>query len=241
MAVAATATMKMTTEEGGNFFTRMAWYYQMLILLVLTGGLIYAADSMLYSDTRADTSKIEQEVEKLKVKNAQASIIKQNLKAAEETLAQKKTEMDGLRDLLPDQVEITNVYNSIKDLMKAQKLELKKFMPQKEVAAEIYTEQPIQIEITGSYDNLGIFLSQLGFYRRIVSVTNVDIKQAEDNAQMVGRSINAAFTVSAYYISANNQAKLNGQAPPSTGAPATPNNAPNNAPKPNSAAPQAGK
>lgn len=241
MAVAATATMKMTTEEGGNFFTRMAWYYQMLILLVLTGALIYAADSMLYSDTRADTSKIEQEVEKLKVKNAQASIIKQNLKAAEETLAQKKTEMDGLRDLLPDQVEITNVYNSIKDLMKAQKLELKKFMPQKEVAAEIYTEQPIQIEITGSYDNLGIFLSQLGFYRRIVSVTNVDIKQAEDNAQMVGRSINASFTVSAYYISANNQAKLNGQAPPTNGAPATPNNAPANAPKPNSAVPQAGK
>jgi len=129
MAV-ATATMKVT-EEGGNFFTRMAWYYQMLILLVLTGGLIYAADSMLYSDTRADTAKIEQEVEKLKVKNAQASIIKQNLKAAEETLTQKKAEMDGLRDLLPDQVEITNVYSSIKDLMKAQKLELKKFMPQK--------------------------------------------------------------------------------------------------------------
>ncbi|GEM_PF-951660 len=232
---AAMASMKTTTEEGGNFFTRMAWYYQMLILLVLTGGLIYAADSMLYSDTRVETAKIEQEVEKLKVKNAQANIIKQNLKAAEETLAQKKAEMDGLRDLLPDQVEITNVYNSIKDLMKAQKLELKKFMPQKEVAAEIYTEQPIQIEVTGSYDNLGIFLSQLGFYRRIVSVTNVDIKQAEDNAQSAGRSINGIFTVSAFYISASNQAKLNGQAPTDTGAAAA-----GNQPKPTSA-PQPGK
>lgn len=209
MAAAMASISK--TEEGGNFFTRMAWYYQMLILLALVALLIYAADSVFYSDTRAETVKIEEQTQTLKAKNAQASIIRQNLAAVEETLRRKQEELDGLRDLLPDQVEISNVYSNIKDLMKAQKLELKKFAPDKTAPSEIYTAQPIQVELTGSYDNVGLFLSQLGFYRRIVSVTDVDIKQAEDNAQQAGRSINASFTLTAYYIAPENLAKLAGK------------------------------
>lgn len=221
MAAAMASIAK--TEEGGNFFTRMAWYYQMLILLALVALLIYAADSMLYSDTRAETLKIEEKTQTLKAENAKASIIRQNLAAAEETLRKKQEELDGLRDLLPDQVEISNVYSNIKDLMKAQKLELKKFAPDKTAQAEIYTAQPIQVELTGSYDNVGLFLSQLGFYRRIVSVTDVDIKQAEDNAQQAGRSINASFVLTAYYIAPENLAKLGGGTKPAAPA-ATPAN-----------------
>src|SRR5262245_21505487 len=214
MAAAMASITK--TEEGGNFFTRMAWYYQMLILLALVALLIYAADSMMYSDTRAETIKIEDQTQTLKAKNAQASIIRQNLADAEKTLRLKQEELDGLRDLLPDQVEISNVYSNIKDLMKAQKLELKKFAPDKAAQAEIYTAQPIKVEITGSYDNLGLFLSQLGFYKRILSVTDVDVKQAEDNAQQVGRSINGSFTLTAFYIAPENLAKLSGKSAPAT-------------------------
>jgi type IV pilus assembly protein PilO len=222
MAAAMASISK--SEEGGNFFSRMAWYYQMAILLGLVVILIYAADAMLFSNTRVETEKIVSQAQVLKTQNAQASIIRQNLAAAEETLRKKQEEMDGLRDLLPDQVEITRVFDNIKDLMKAQKLELKKFMPLKSTPSEIYTSQPIQVEVTGSYDNVGLFLSQLGFYKRIVSVTDLDIKQAEDNAQYAGRSVNGSFIVTAFYISPENLAKLTAKPapaapPPAAGAP----------------------
>ncbi|MBI3651170.1 MAG: type 4a pilus biogenesis protein PilO [Acidobacteria bacterium] len=223
MAAAMASVQK--TEEGGNFFSRMAWYYQTAILLALVVILIYAADAMMFSDKRTETAKIDSQAQTLKAKNAQASIIRQNLAAAEETLHKKQQEMDGLRDLLPDQVEISRIYDNIKDMMKEQKLELKKFMPSKATPAEIYTAQPIQIEITGSYDNLGLFLSQLGFYRRILSVTDLDIKQAEDNAQYVGRSINGSFVVTAFFIAPENLAKLTKPAAapaPAPGAPPAP-------------------
>ncbi|MEW6126409.1 MAG: type 4a pilus biogenesis protein PilO [Acidobacteriota bacterium] len=232
---AAVATIT-KSEEGGNFFTRLAWYYQMLILLALVALLVYAADTMLYSDTRAETLKIEQQVQTLKAKNAQASIIRQNLAAAEETLRQKQAEMDSLRDLLPDQVEITKVFDSIKDLMKSRKLELRRFAPLSVTPSEIYTAQPIQVEVTGSYDNVGLFLSDLGFYKRIVSVADVDIKQAEDTAQVAGRSINTSFVVVAYYISPENLNKLTskGGTPPAGAAapqPGQPTPPPANQPK----------
>jgi type IV pilus assembly protein PilO len=78
----------------------------------------------------------------------------------------------------------------------------------KAVSADFYTAQPIQIEVTGSYDSLGQFFSRLGFFSRIVSVTEVEVKQAEDSGQELGRSINGSFVVTAYYIAPENLEKL---------------------------------
>jgi type IV pilus assembly protein PilO len=91
----------------------------------------------------------------------------------------------------------------------------------KSVTADFYTAQPIQIEVTGSYDALGQFFSRLGFYSRIVSVTEVEVKQAEDGGQELGRSINGSFVVTAYYIAPENLEKLT-MKKPATPPPATP-------------------
>jgi type IV pilus assembly protein PilO len=213
MAASVTAIAK-GTEEGGNFFSRMAWYYQMAVLLALVGLLIFAADAAFYSDTRSQTVKIREQTDQLKSKNAQGNIVRQNLKKAEETLKEKRAEIDRLRDLLPDQVEISTVYDSIKEFMREDKLELKRFVHLKTAPSDFYTAQPIEVEVTGTYDNLGQFFSKLGFFKRIVSVTDVEIKQAEDAAQQVGRSINSSFVVTAYYISPENLEKLTMKKPP---------------------------
>jgi type IV pilus assembly protein PilO len=205
---ATMTTLVKGSEEGGSFFSRMAWYYQMGLLLLLSGLLIFAADYLLYSEKRAETVKTEEKIQQLKAKNAQGSIIRQNLAATEQTLKEKREEIDRLRDLLPDQVEISRVYDNIKDFLREQKLELKRFVHMKAVSADFYTAQPIQIEVTGSYDSLGQFFSRLGFFSRIVSVTDVEVKQAEDSGQEVGRSINGSFVVTAYYIAAENLEKL---------------------------------
>jgi hypothetical protein len=53
-----------------------------------------------------------------------------------------------------------------------------------------------------------------------VSVTDVEVKQAEDGGQEVGRSINGSFVVTAYYIAPENLEKLTMKKP--VAAPATP-------------------
>jgi type IV pilus assembly protein PilO len=218
---ASVNTIVKGADEQGSFFSRLTWYYQMTVLLALAGLLFFAADYLLYSDKRAETDKIKEQVEALKAKNQQGSIIRQNLADTEKTLKEKREEIDRLRDLLPDAVEISRVYDNIKDFLREQRLELKRFVHLKTAPADFYTAQPIQIEVTGSYDSLGQFFSRLGFFTRIVSVTDVEVKQAEDNAQEVGRSINAAFLVTAYYISPENLEKLTMKKPvaPPAGAP----------------------
>ena len=223
MAASANTIVK-GAEEQGSFFSRLAWYSQMGVLLLLAGLLFFAADYLLYSDKRAETVKIKEQVESLKAKNQQGSIIRQNLADTEKTLKERREEIDRLRDLLPDAVEISRVYDSIKDFLREQRLELKRFVHLKTAPADFYTAQPIQIEVTGSYDSLGQFFSRLGFFTRIVSVTDVEVKSAEDNAQEVGRSINASFVVTAYYIAPENLEKLTMKKPavPPTAAAGTP-------------------
>lgn len=201
------------TEEAGSFLSRIPWYYQMALLVGLVALLIYATDALLFSDTRAQTGKMLEEVQGLKVKNAQGSIIRQNLVEVEQALAERREEMDRLRDLLPDQVEISRVYDNIKDLMRNNRLELKQFSQGNPEPAEIFTAQKILVQVGGAYDNLGQFFSQLAFYKRILSVTDVEIKQAEDNGQEKGRSVNSAFVLTAYYISPANLENLSKKAP----------------------------
>lgn len=233
MAASMTTVIK-GGEESGSFLTRMPWYYQMALLLALTGLLIFAADALLYSETRAETVKIQEQVQSLKTKNSQASIIRQNIEATEATLREKRAEMDRLRDLLPDEVQISRVYDNIKEIMKVKRLEMKQFAQNKPEPSDFYTAQKILVQVSGSYDSLGQFFSELGFYKRILSVGDVEIKQSEDNAQEVGRSINSSFVVTAYYISPENLEKLT-KAPEAP--PATPAGKPGAKPAPGNAAP----
>lgn len=205
---ASIQTIAKPAEESGNFLNRMPWYYQMALLLGLVILLVFATDMFLYSDKRAETGKIREQVQTLKAKNAQGNIIRQNLAATEAALKDKQSEIERLRDLLPDQVEISRVYDNLKDFMREDHLMMKKFAETKEVQSDYYTAVPIEVQVSGTYDNLGQFFSRLGFYARILSIADVDIKQAASNDQELSRSIDSSFTITAYYISQENLEKL---------------------------------
>jgi len=207
MAASITSVAK-PVDETGNFFSRLAWYYQMGLFLILVVLLIWAVDAMLFSEKRAETARTREQIENLKRSNSNGNIIKQNLAATEQALKEKQAEIEKLRDLLPDQVEISRVYDSIKDYMREEKLDLGKFAEDSAMPADYYTAQPILVDVSGPYDNLGRFFSRLGFYSRIVSVTDVEIKRADEKQQIMGRTVNASFKITAYFISPENLDKL---------------------------------
>ena len=211
MAASVTTVVK-GAEEQGNFFSRMAWYYQMGVLLVLAGLLFFAGDYLLYSETRSKTEKMEKESAKLKSSNAQGSIIRQNLAEAESRLAEKEREMEHLRELLPDEVEISHIFQSVKDLMREHKLELIQFLYDKQIPSDYYVEQPIKVAVSGHYNSLGEFFAKLDSFTRIISVTDVEIKTADDKTQTEGRSMDATFKIRAYFMTEEHLKKLTAKA-----------------------------
>lgn len=182
--------------DSKNFLSGIPLFVQFLILLVAGAAIVFFTDYALFADTRLETEKKQQELVKLKEENRKGAIVRDNLKAYQKRYEQAQDELKALRELLPEDVEISKVLENIQQQATEQKLVLKTFEPRDLLKKEFYKEKPIRIQVIGLYNSLGRFFQQLATYRRIVNVSGVEIKKITD--QTAARNIEANFTVTAF-------------------------------------------
>ena len=180
------------------------WYVQLSafggVALLLYGAFWY----FVTRPTRAETSEVEAKVEELLRANAGAVVASQRLNEFKANYERAKADYEDLKLLLPEQRELTMVLQNVQDRARG-RLTLTKFTPQDEVQQDFYTGKPVQIEVTGSYNNLGQFFAQMASYQRIVSITDFKVtklKPANKNdASALSQTVAAQFLVTAYYVS----------------------------------------
>jgi type IV pilus assembly protein PilO len=185
--------------DGKNFLGGIPWFVQLVILIVAGAFIVFLVDYSLLEETKADTKKKTEELEKLKGENRQGAIIRDNIKSYQKRYDMAQTELRDLRELLPEDVEISKVLENIQNQATEQRLVLKNFQPKDLVKKDFYKEKPISIQVTGLYNNLGRFFQQLATYRRIVNISDVDIKKVIEQTET--RNIDASFTVTAFLAS----------------------------------------
>jgi type IV pilus assembly protein PilO len=76
---------------------------------------------------------------------------------------------------LPNKTEVPNLLVDITQAGLGRGLNFVLFKPEKEKPQEFYAELPINIKVTGSYHELGQFVSDLAALPRIVTIGNIDI------------------------------------------------------------------
>lgn len=196
----------------------LPWYLRMAVFgvlaLVIYGGFWY----FVTSGTRAETKELNDQIAALLPKNEQARIASQRLTEFRAAFQSRQAEFDDLRALLPEQRELTSVLQSIQDRARQSKLTLRRFTPKDDFQQDFYSGKPIEVEVTSTFANLRGFFDQMAKYQRIISITDFHLKQLEDKEQEVGKTLNAQFLMSAYYVSAEKAA-----AAPTPAAPAAPN------------------
>src|SRR5882724_11132537 len=116
------------------------------------------------------------------------------------------------------------VLQGVQDRARATGLVLAKFLPKDDIQQENFSGKRIEVTVTSSFAALRAFFEQLAHYQRIVSVTNFELKQLDN--QQSGKTVNAKFDLTAYYVTAeslqkqaNPKAGSGGQTP---GSPAVP-------------------
>lgn len=98
------------------------------------------------------------------------------LDALKEQLAEMEKSFGAMLRQLPSKAEIANLLNDISQTRVASSLEEELFEPRPEVGREFYAEVPNKIVITGTFHNMGVFVSGVAALPRIVTVDNVTIK-----------------------------------------------------------------
>ncbi len=192
----------------------MPWYLRLAIFggiaVVVYGGFWYFMTKGMHEEV----DKLKEEVATLKQQNMSAQIDSQRLANFKALYESKQQEYDDLKSLLPEQRELTNVLQGIQDRAGSSKLVLRSFSPKEDVQQDFYNGKKISVGVTSSYASLRDFFEQMARYQRIVSITNFEITQRDKQSQ--GRTVDAKFDLTAYYVSAESLQKAAPPAPAAT-------------------------
>lgn len=206
----------------------LPWYLRLVAFLAI-GGVLYAGFwYFITSGTRKQTQEMESEIAKLRPKNAQAAIVQQNLNNFKAAYKAREEEFAELKALLPEQRELTMVLQGIQDRARTNGLVLTRFNPKEDLQQDNYSGKKIEVSVVSGFTGLRAFFEQLAHYQRIVSITNFELRQLEQ--QSLTKTVNARFDLTAYYVSserlqssapAPNTKPAAGGAVPAPAAPAT--------------------
>lgn len=103
------------------------------------------------------------------------------LDAYKEQLAEMERSFGAMLRQLPSRTEVANLLNDISQTRVASSLEEELFEPQAEIRKEFYAEIPNRIVVTGSYHQMGEFVSAVAALPRIVTIDEVDIRGGGGN------------------------------------------------------------
>ena len=111
-----------------------------------------------------------------------------NYQAYEDQLEEIKESFGTMLRQLPGETEIPSLIVDISQTGLAAGLQEKLFVPQPEIPRDFYAEQPINIRLTGSYHEIGNFVSGIAALPRIVTLHDINItpedRESFDNLSM---------------------------------------------------------
>lgn len=118
---------------------------------------------------------LEREEETLKTSFESKQKKAVNLQDYRDQLAQIESSLGEMLKQMPTKAEVANLLVDISQTGLASGLEFKLFQPGAPVPKEFYSELPINIQVVGKYEELGLFVSGLASLPRIVTVHDVNI------------------------------------------------------------------
>ena len=150
-----------------------------LAFVVLTLALVYF---FVWDEQRPELQRHEAEEQQLReqfrAKHAKAV----NLEVYKQQLKDIERSFGALLRQLPGKTEVPNLLVDISQTGLAAGLEEKLFQPQGEQKRDFYAELPIKIRLSGSYHQLGEFVSGIAALPRIVTLHDIEIKPETKDA-----------------------------------------------------------
>ncbi len=162
----------------------------LLFAVLIGGGGYYFFVDNPYNDpallTQFDNKVREKDnkIKELKAKQQEAINLDQYLAQKE----QLNRRLQELYQQLPKATEMENLLVKVSDSARDSQLKEEKFQPQDDRSRDFYFEKPIQLVMSGSYMEVGNFISALASLDRIVTIHNVQLVPNNQNAQPRGNT-----------------------------------------------------
>jgi type IV pilus assembly protein PilO len=144
-----------------------------LCFVVLSAVLFYF---LVWSDQKPVLDQVAAEEQALRDTFVRKHSKAVNLQVYQAQLADIERSFGALLRQLPGRTEVPNLLVDISQVGVGAGLEEKLFQPSAEVKKDFYAELPIKIKLTGSYHQIGEFVSGIAALPRIVTLHEITIK-----------------------------------------------------------------
>jgi type IV pilus assembly protein PilO len=177
---------------------KVPWYAQVgLILVLAVAGVaafyylyaIPAQDAIAQQQTRLDVLRAD-------INKGMATARK--LPQFQAQVAELQTRLDGLQAVLPDEKDFGDLLRNLQTLAVQSNLTIRVFKPVPVVTRQLHAEWPINIELDGTYHNLGLFFDRISRFSRIINIGNIVVK-AKDRADQ-GTTISVACVATTFVL-----------------------------------------
>ena len=176
-----------------------------VLLIGLYWFLLYRGQAEELANKRTILTKKQQEL------NEQKMILANLPKFRAETEEMKVKRQEALKQL-PNKKDIDKLLKDVSSNAIESGLEVLLFKPQKEVKKNFYAEIPVELKLSGSYHDLGLFYDKVAHFSRIVNITDIEIDKAtEINGRNVLQASCKAKTYKFIEEQAGEKAKNNGK------------------------------
>lgn len=201
-------------------FLKLAWHFQLLVMVGIAALLWVAIYYSFTSSTRAEAQGIEDQVSQKIAQNEAARVATNRINEFRSLFASKSQEYDELKVYLPEQREITNVLQGLQDTAHDSSLSVMRFSPRDEVQQDGIMAKAVEVEVDSNFQSLRSFFDKMAKLQRIVSIT--DFKLVQNDKPVAGRTLHAQFLLTAYYATPESLIQPKPAAPAPGAAPAAP-------------------
>lgn len=160
------------------------WSAKILAFVTLFVAVVVAGALLLWQSEWDTLTKVKQEEGQLKdaflVKKRQAI----NLDLIKKQLTETQESFGALLKQLPSKSEMDALLTDINQAGLGRGLQFELFRPGAETMNGAFAEQPITIKVTGNYDDIGRFSSDIAMLPRIVTLNEIAINSGTNGLSM---------------------------------------------------------
>ena len=178
---------------------KLKWYYQVVIVAGTCGALLglfwYQYLAPLNDDIQSRTKTLTD----LQVVIAKSLQQQKQLAQIKREAQELQAKLDMLKTILPQEKETDQIFRSVQQQATTSALRILRVAPRAVLDHEVYTEWPIDMQITGTYHNVGMFLDKIRQLPRIVNITGlrIGVRNAQGD-QAATSSIDATYVATTF-------------------------------------------
>ena len=173
---------------------KLPWYAQVGLFVALAVAGVAAFYYLHAVPAEQALGAQRQRLAALRVDISQGMSIARQLPQFQAQVSDLQTRLDGLKAILPEEKDFGDLLRSLQTLAVQSNLTIKLFKPAPVITKELHAEWPINIELEGTYHNLGLFFDRISRFSRIINIGNIAVKAKDKPDQNTSISVACVAT-----------------------------------------------